>query len=105
MTRAGDLRLTEDQLLARKELQSKVSANGNLLRQQINQTFSTAEGKRTLKWIMNLCGHHTTGMAFDASGEILPTATAANAAQRAIYLNLRQHIDPSTLAWVENEIG
>lgn len=74
------------------------------LRMDMAITFSTEEGKRVLRWILDECGYHKSCVGGNpALGMDVKDGTLYNAARETIYIELRQLIPHSILKEVEYE--
>jgi len=92
--------LREKELQKRKRLASALRRVTN----DINQTFASDHGKRTLRYILDLCGYQKYSTSADPeSGEINVQATIYNEARRNLYLKLRSFLKREILMDVENK--
>lgn len=67
-------------------------------------TFSTAEGRRVLQWLINESGFHKSNIGGNPSlGMDVLQGTLYNASRQALYLEMRQLIPAETLKLVEYE--
>ena len=64
---------------------------------------STADGVRLLRHILSLTNYDKPIMRYDAaSGELNNGATIYNLSKRDVWLAIRQHLSPQSLAIIEN---
>lgn len=103
MTVAADVRLNETELRAKQISQERKSREDALLRKDLNETFATASGLRTLRWLMNLCGYQRPSVTADQNGSPVLEGTIYNEARRNIYLSIRQMLKQEILIPVENK--
>lgn len=99
-----DIRSHRERLpLVDKETQRKKAlAKDRQSKEDLNTTFSTPEGKRTLKFIKDLCGFGVSNIgANTAMGMDIKDGTFHNAARQSIYLELRNYISTQILKDVE----
>ena len=103
MTKAADVRLSEDQKNAREERDSKRAVEQAKLRKDLNETFATAAGLNSLRWLMEMCGYQRPSIIADpANGNPLTDGTIYNEARRNLYLSLRKFLKSEILIPVEN---
>jgi len=104
MTLAADARRTDAEIKAREESGRKKAVEIAQLRKDMNETFATASGRRTLRWIMELCGYQRPSIIADpVSGNPLLDGTIYNEARRNLYLSLRRYLSQEILIPVENK--
>lgn len=101
-TKATEARLTETEINARIAREKKRKKEEAQLRRDLAETFSTAHGRRSLRWIMKVCGYQQPSVVADRqSGEIVINSTVYNEARRNFYLTLRGYLTRSILKQVE----
>jgi hypothetical protein len=73
------------------------------LREVLNLTFKTPEGKEALAYIMHLCGYQTSSAVLNpATLELNVQSMAWNEARRELYVNhLRRFLDRELLREIE----
>lgn len=104
MTRVTDLRTSEAEAKAKQEAADNAARKQALLKKDINETFASAQGMATLRYIMDLCGYQRPSTVADpATGEIMYNSTIYNEARRNIYLSIRKFLKRETLISVENK--
>lgn len=104
MTIAADARLSPEQRDAKLAEIKKREAEAAILRKAFNETFSSAAGKKVLRWIMDQSGYQKSDIVADPqNGEIMSQSTLYNIARRLFYLQIRSKIDHSILIPVEHE--
>lgn len=84
---------------ARERLRHKQEAQ---LKRDLNETFSTPAGRRSLFWLMQICGYQRPSVVADPqSGEVVINSTVYNEARRNLYLTLRSFLTRQILTDVE----
>lgn len=66
--------------------------NDSDIKQDLNITFSSEEGKRVLSYLCHICGYHESSLVQSPSGEINLVSTAHNESRRSVYIALRKLI-------------
>lgn len=103
VTKAAEARLSEEDKnarIAKDKLRRKLEA---ALRRDLNETFATPAGRRSLYWFMTSSGYQKYDTVADPeSGEIMPRSSFYNMARRNFYLNLRQFLKKDILRDVEH---
>ena len=88
--------------MAKKTAKEVNRVEAERLKKDLNETFSTASGKRTLAYLMHLCGYQGVAVGTNPqSGEVLLLNMEYNEARRTIYSHLRQFLRPEILIDVE----
>lgn len=104
MTYAADARLTDEQRAAKQREAEKKAAELALLKKDLNEAFTSAAGRRALRWIMEQCGYQRSSTTVDPnSTKILIDNMLYNEARRNLYLTLRQFLHKDILIQVENK--
>lgn len=68
----------------------------------LRETFATPAGRRALYWIMRCCGYQgPNAFSNRQTGDILKASLEFNEGRRALYLEIRKHLDRDTLTEVE----
>lgn len=102
-TKGTEARLTDTERNAREsrdKLRRKVES---ALRRDLNETFSTPAGRRSLYWFMTSSGYQKYDTVADPdSGEIMTRSSFYNMARRNFYLNLRQFLKKDILRDIEH---
>jgi len=94
----------EQAKLKRHQAEAQKRVEYERLIQDINTTFATEEGIRTLRWLMNECGFMESNIVFNGSTlEINEKSVLYNEMRRALYLRIRSMVRPETLRKVEHE--
>lgn len=62
------------------------------LKEDLNITFGSDEGKRVLAYLCYMCGFQESSLVQSPTGEINLIATAHNESRRSVYLSLRKMI-------------
>lgn len=92
--------MTDEARLALRARNAKKSAR---IKKDISETFATASGRNTLRFIMDICGYQKSSITADPNtGEIFMDGTLHNEARRNLYLVLRSYVHRETLIAVEN---
>ena len=90
MLKSSEARLTDDERnakIAADKLRRKREAS---LRRDLNETFATPAGRRSLYWFMHNSGFQKYDTVADSvTGEIMSKITLYNMGRRNFYLNLR----------------
>ena len=102
-TRASQTRLTETEKTS-EQIQKEIDQSRRKQAvKDLNETFSSSSGLRTLRFLMELCGYQKPSVVADPqSGEIQINSTVYNEARRNIYLTLRKCLKQDILIPVEN---
>ena len=101
-TRTALRRESEEDRKARLDAEEKAQLKRAELAKDLNETFATGHGRRTLRYLMGLCGYQNPSVVADpATGEIQTQSTVYNEARRNLYLTLRKHLSKETLTAVE----
>lgn len=104
MTIAADARLSDAQRTAKQDEVDKRNREIALLKKDLNDTFATGSGRRTLRFLMDMCGYQRPSIIADPqSGNPLIDGTIYNEARRNLYLSIRKYIHKDILTAVENE--
>jgi len=104
MNKPSHFRQTDEEKEQQEREKAEKRDKAKQIHKDINETFATPSGMRTLRWMMNLCGYQRSSVVVDpTSGEVQINSTVYNEARRVLYLNIRQPIKQSTLRLVENE--
>ncbi len=86
----------------RKEQQAKAQRQSEALTRDFNRTFSSQEGKRVLKWLLDYCGYSQPLSAYGReSGLVLKENIIHNAALHGLYAQLRKFLQEEILIDVE----
>jgi len=97
----SDEKISEHKKAQQEKLQ-KAREKADAIRRDMEVCFSTPEGKRTLRWIMNECGYHDSSVAGNLQMNLSVTeGTLYNAARRTVYGKLRQQLPARILKDVE----
>ena len=103
MLKAAEARLSDDEReakVARDKLRRKREA---ALRRDLNETFATPAGRRSLYWLMHNSGFQKYDTVADpGTGEIMTKSTLYNMGRRNFYLNLRSFLKKDILRDVEH---
>jgi len=100
MSYASEARKTEGQKEAESQKKEDATKQRISEQQAISRAFSTADGKKALRAIMEKCCYQTQVTASTATG-IDTQSMIHNGALQKHYLWLRQHIAPETLIEIE----
>lgn len=104
MTVAADARLSPEEREKRLAEEQKKAAARARLKRDLNETFATGPGRRTLRWLMNECGYQRPSTSVDPnSTKILTENVVYNEARRNLYLAIRTFLHPDILIPVENK--
>lgn len=103
VTKAAEVRLSEEEKNARivtDKLRRKKEA---ALRRDLNETFATPAGRRSLYWFMTSSGYQKYDTVADPeSGEIMSRSSFYNMARRNFYLNVRHFLKKDILRDIEH---
>lgn len=85
-----------------EEITFKQKVKRAQFKRDLQETFATPHGKRTLKHIMQICGYQGVSIVGDpTTGDVHDRGTLYNEARRNIYLELRAFIHSNILKDVE----
>jgi len=102
MKKTADIRLSADDLKKKLDNTEAIRLEVAKRRGVLNTVFSSPDGVRALRIIMEMCGYDKSDFAADpTTGEIQERGTLYNLARRTIYVELRRQIKPETLMKVE----
>lgn len=101
MTQAADARLSDNAVKEKAARDQRQAALLAALKRDLNETFSTGSGQRTLRWIMELCQWERSPVIGDEVGNPQAEGTIYNAAQQNVYRAIRKHIRKDILMPVE----
>lgn len=102
-TKATDARLTDVERFARDAKDKLRHKEDAQLKRDLNETFDSPAGRRSLLWLINLCGYHKFDTVADpTSGEIMIKSTLYNQGRRNLYISIRQHLKKPILIDVEH---
>lgn len=92
----------EDKDKRKKEKQQEFGRKRAALTNTFSVVFSSGEGRKALKWIMDYCGYQIPMSAMNRqTGEILEANIIHNAALHGLYADLRKFIPANVLFDVE----
>ena len=102
MTREDPKRTPEQIIKERAAAQAAYLAKEKRLEQDIANTFSTPSGRRTLQYLMKVCGVYANGSAQNENKEMSESNMIHLAALRDLYVKrIRPFIDRDTKIAVE----
>lgn len=106
MKQKSTVKLRKEKLIEQKKAEQE-EVRRKKRRQRIlflNATFKSAEGKRTLRFLMELCGYQKPSVVINnENSDVATMSTVYNEARRNLYLEVRDYIKPSILKDVELE--